>query len=77
MAALKSIMETNKEFEEKVYLNSVDILVKVFSRTAGPLANVEHRRLTDFLRTKSALRRLDEHEKIELRYGGYIFKGEI
>jgi len=70
-------METNKEFEEKVYLNSVDYLVKVFHHTSGPLAHIDSRRLSEFLRLQSKLKRYDEHEKIEIKFGAYIFKGEI
>lgn len=70
-------METNTDFEDKVYLNSVDYLVKVYHHTSGPLGTIESRRLADFLRTKASIKRLDEHTKIDLKFGGYIFKGEI
>jgi len=61
---LKEIMESNNEFEEKIFINSVNYLVHIYSERAGPLKNIDERRLAEFLRHKATFKRLDPHSKV-------------
>jgi hypothetical protein len=60
-------MELNSEFEEKIFINSVNYLVHIYGERAGPLKNIDERRLAEFLRTNAHFKRLEEHSKVSNR----------
>lgn len=70
-------MQGNHSFEEKIFINSLDYLIRINSDRAGPLTRIDERRMNEFLRHRASFRRLEEHSKVEFPLGGYIFKGEI
>ncbi|CAK77260.1 unnamed protein product (macronuclear) [Paramecium tetraurelia] len=74
---LKDLMSKNPDFEFKIYINSLEYLRKMFENQAGPLANVEIKRLLDFLRTKSKLKKFTTNQKCDFIFGGYLFRGEL
>ncbi|CAD8153221.1 unnamed protein product [Paramecium pentaurelia] len=74
---LKDLMNKNPDFEFKIYINSVEYLRKMFENQAGPLAHLEIKRLLDFFRTKSKLRKFTTNQKCDFIFGGYLFRGEL
>ncbi|CAD8090636.1 unnamed protein product [Paramecium primaurelia] len=74
---LKSLMQKSEAFEQKIYVNSIEYLIKLYQSQAGPLGQMEQKRLNLFLRQKAQFKKFDVHSNVEFMFGGYIIKGEI
>ncbi|CAD8098564.1 unnamed protein product [Paramecium primaurelia] len=74
---LRQLMQKSELFEQKIYINSIEYLIKLFESQAGPLGQMEAKRLGQFLRSKTQFKKFDVNSNVEFMFGGYIIKGEI
>lgn len=52
-------MDRNPEFEARMYISSMDYLVKMNEKLAGPLALLDTNKLNSFIRRSSKFRKFD------------------
>ncbi|CAK93443.1 unnamed protein product (macronuclear) [Paramecium tetraurelia] len=74
---IKEVMIRNKEFEFKVYLHSLEYIRKWYESKVGPLAQMDLKRLNEFLRNKCKLNKLSALSQTEFTHGGFLFSGEV
>jgi hypothetical protein len=70
------LMESNFEFREKIYRNSLFNSIKLFPKEAGILSTFEENKLNSIV-MNSKFHVLEMDESIDLPFGGYIFQGEL
>ncbi|CAD8109667.1 unnamed protein product [Paramecium sonneborni] len=74
---IKDIMIKNSEFEFKVYLHSLEYIRKWYENQVGPLAQMELKRMNEFVRNKCRLIKLTTLSQQEFTNGGFLFSGEL
>ncbi|CAD8193501.1 unnamed protein product [Paramecium pentaurelia] len=74
---VKEIMIRNKEFEFKVYLHSLEYIRKWYESQVGPIAQMDLKRLNEFLRNKCRLVKLSTLSQTEFIHGGFLFSGQL
>ncbi|CAD8090161.1 unnamed protein product [Paramecium primaurelia] len=61
----------------KLFLYYLEYLIKLYESKAGPLGQMEQKRLGTFLRQRAQFKKFDVQSKFEFMFDGYIVKGEI